>query len=235
MVKERAGREGSSMIRIALADRQHLLVQALSHLVAAEADMSIVGIYTDEESMFRGLQTKPADVILMDPMGLSPMGMEMVRQVLRDYPKTYVVVLTANQQEQQLFAAIRAGARGYLPKSADITDVLQALRAVSYGEALISSDIAVQLLAEFARLSVQETGLTARERDILNAIVKGDSNREIAKSLGLSEKTVKNYVSDILSKLNVRDRTEAAVYALQMGLVTEGDWRLTMAKRRNGS
>ena len=87
---------------------------------------------------------------------------------------------------------------------------------------------------EFARLSYLETGLTSRERDILNAIVRGDSNREIAQHLGLSEKTVKNYVSDILSKLHVRDRTEAAVYALQMGLVTQGDWRLSVRQRRNG-
>lgn len=222
------------MIRVALADREHLLVQALSHLVSAEADMVISGIYTDGESMLRGVQAKEADVVLMDPIGLSPMGMEMIRQVLRDNEKIRVVVLTANQQEQQLFAAVRAGARGYLPKSADITEVLEAIRAVAYGEALISPELAVQLLEEFARLSVQETGLTARERDILNAIVKGDSNREIANQLGLSEKTVKNYVSDILSKLHVRDRTEAAVYALQMGLVTEGDWRLTMTRRRTG-
>ena len=109
--------------------------------------------------------------------------------------------------------------------------MLGALRAVAYGEALISPELAVQLLAEFARLSLMETGLTARERDILNAIVRGDSNREIADSLGLSEKTVKNYVSDILSKLHVRDRTEAAVYALRMGLVTEGDWRLTFRSK----
>lgn len=223
------------MIRVALADREHLLVQALSHLVDAEADMTLAGMYTDSESMLTGLQNKEADVVLMDPVGLSPMGMEMIRQVLRDNLKIHVVVLTANQQEQQLFAAIRAGARGYLPKSADITEVLEAIRAVAYGEALISPELAVQLLEEFARLSVQQTGLTARERDILNAIVKGDSNREIAKQLGLSEKTVKNYVSDILSKLHVRDRTEAAVYALQMGLVTEGDWRLAMTRRRSGS
>jgi len=222
------------MIRVALADREHLLVQALSHLVEAEADLAICGIYTDGEGLLRGLVEKEADVVLMDPIGLSPMGMEMIRQVLREAPKTHIVVLTANQQEQQLFAAIRAGARGYLPKSADITEVLEALRAVAYGEALISPELAVQLLEEFARLSVQQTGLTARERDILNAIVKGDSNREIAKQLGLSEKTVKNYVSDILSKLHVRDRTEAAVYALQMGLVTEGDWRLAMTRRRSG-
>lgn len=223
------------MIRVVLADREHLLVQALSHLVDAEADMVISGMYTDGEGMLKGLQAKEADVVLMDPIGLSPMGMEMIRQVLRDNTKIHVVVLTANQQEQQLFAAIRAGARGYLPKSADITEVLEAVRAVAFGEALISPELAVQLLEEFARLSIQQTGLTARERDILNAIVKGDSNREIAQQLGLSEKTVKNYVSDILSKLHVRDRTEAAVYALQMGLVTEGDWRLAMTRRRSGT
>jgi DNA-binding NarL/FixJ family response regulator len=220
------------MIRVALADREHLFVQALSRLVEAEADMTVSAVYTDGESLLEGLESNEANVVLMDPIGLTPMGMELVRQVLSIYPNTHVVVLTANQQEQQLFAAIRAGARGYLSKSADINEVLEAIRSVAFGEALISPELAVQLLDEFARLSYLETGLTSRERDILNAIVRGDSNREIAHSLGLSEKTVKNYVSDILSKLHVRDRTEAAVYALQMGLVTEGDWRLSIRKRR---
>jgi DNA-binding NarL/FixJ family response regulator len=222
------------MIRVALADREHLFVQALSRLVAAETDMQVTAIYTDGESLMNGMAEKEADVLLTDPVGLTPMGMELVRQSMSSFPNTHVVVLTANQQEQQLFAAIRAGARGYLSKSADITEVLEALRAVAYGEALISPELAVQLLDEFARLSYLETGLTSRERDILNAIVRGDSNREIAQHLGLSEKTVKNYVSDILSKLHVRDRTEAAVYALQMGLVTQGDWRLSVRQRRNG-
>jgi two-component system, NarL family, response regulator LiaR len=225
---------GGQMIRVALADREHLLVQALSHLVGAEADMLVTGIYTDGESLIEALTEKPADVALMDPIGLTAMGMEVVRQVIKAHPATAIVVLTANQQEQQLFAAIRAGARGYLSKSSDITEVLTAVRAVAYGEALISPELAVQLLSEFARLSYMETGLTSRERDILNAIVRGDSNREIAQGLGLSEKTVKNYVSDILSKLHVRDRTEAAVYALQMGLVTEGDWRMSIKRRQSG-
>lgn len=223
------------MIRVALADREHLLVQALSHLVSAEADMVVSGLYSEGEALIDALGEKPADVALMDPIGLSAMGMELVRQVIKAHPSTAVVVLTANQQEQQLFAAIRAGARGYLSKSSDISEVLSAVRAVAYGEALISPELAVQLLSEFARLSYLETGLTSRERDILNAIVRGDSNREIAHSLGLSEKTVKNYVSDILSKLHVRDRTEAAVYALQMGLVSEGDWRMSIKKRQSGA
>jgi len=213
------------MIRVVLADGEHLFVQALSRLVAAETDMQVTGIYTDGESLVADLVNKPADVVLMDPMGLSATGMDLVRRVMAAQPDTRVVVLTSNQQEQQLFAAIRVGTRGYLSKSTDITEVLEAIRSVAYGEALISPELAVQLLDEFARLSYLETGLTGRERDILSAIVEGDSNREIANALGLSEKTVKNYVSDILSKLGVRDRTEAAVYALRMGLVSQGDWR----------
>src|ERR687885_1391634 len=195
-----------SVIRVALADREYVLAQALSRLIEAEVDMTVSGIYTTGDSLRSSLPTKPADVVLMDPIGLSPMGMELVRLVPTTLETAYVVVLTANQQEQQLFAAVRAGARGYLPKSADITEVIDAIRSVAIGEALISPELAVQLLDEFARLSYQQTGLTGRERDILNAIVRGDSNREIAKQLGLSEKTVKNYVSDILSKLGVRDR-----------------------------
>jgi DNA-binding NarL/FixJ family response regulator len=220
------------MIRIALADREHLLGQALSRLVGAESDMTVTGMYTDGDKLLHDLETRPADVVLMDPIGITPLGMELVRRVTTLYSGTRVVILTANHQEHQLFAAIRAGARGYISKSADITEVLEAIRSVAYGEALISPELAVQLLDEFARLSYLETGLTGRERDILSAIVQGDSNREIARLLGLSEKTVKNYVSDILSKLHVRDRTEAAVYALRMGLVTEGDWRLSIKSRR---
>jgi DNA-binding NarL/FixJ family response regulator len=216
------------MIGVALADREHLLGQALSRLVGAETDMTVTGVYTEGDKLLRDLEVRPADVVLMDPIGLTSLGMDLVRRVGSAHPDARVVVLTANQQEQQLFAAIRAGARGYISKSADITEVLEAIRAVAYGEALISPELAVQLLDEFARLSYLETGLTGRERDILSAIVQGDSNREIAQQLGLSEKTVKNYVSDILSKLHVRDRTEAAVYALRMGLVTDGDWRLSL-------
>jgi DNA-binding NarL/FixJ family response regulator len=222
------------VIRVALADRESLLAHALSHLVEAEADMIVSGVYHDGDSLLGGLVKSRAHIVLMDPMGLTSMGMEIVRQVLSSYPDLHIVILTANQQEQQLFAAVRAGARGYLSKSADISEVLDAIRAVAYGEALISPELAVRLLDEFARLSQLETGLTARERDILNAIVRGDSNREIANKLGLSEKTVKNYVSEILSKLGVRDRTEAAVYALQMGLVTDGDWRMSVSRRREG-
>jgi DNA-binding NarL/FixJ family response regulator len=223
------------MIRVALADREHLLGQALSRLVGAEADMTVTGVYTDGDQLLRELEKRPADVVLMDPIGLTPLGMELVRRVTSIHPDTRVVVLTANQQEQQLFAAVRAGARGYISKSADITEVLEAIRAVAYGEALISPELAIRLLDEFARLSYLETGLTGRERDILSAIVQGDSNREIAHALGLSEKTVKNYVSDILSKLHVRDRTEAAVYALRMGLVSEGDWRLSIKSSKLAS
>ena len=219
------------MIRVALADREHLFAQALSRLVTVEGDMRVIGIYTDAESLLQALETEDADVVLMDPMGLSAFGMEVIRQVTGRYPGTRVVVLTANQQEQQLFAAVRAGARGYLTKSADISEVIEAVRAVAYGEALISPELAGRLLDEFARLSQMDTGLTGRERDILSGIVQGDSNREIAQKLGLSEKTIKNYVSEIFTKLNVRDRTEAAVYALRMGLVSEGDWRLTTRKQ----
>ena len=215
------------MIRVALGDREHLFVQALSRLVGAEMDMMVTGTYTDADTLLRDLETQDVDVVLMDPMGLSSLGMELVRQVLLKFPGTRVVILTANQQEQHLFAAVRAGARGYISKSADIGEVLEAIRAVAYGEALISPELAARLLDEFARLSQVDTGLTGRERDILSAIVQGDSNREIAQKLGLSEKTIKNYVSEIFTKLNVRDRTEAAVYALRMGLVSEGDWRLT--------
>jgi DNA-binding NarL/FixJ family response regulator len=218
------------IIRIALADREQVLGQALARLVGAESDMIVTGVYTGSESLMESLESHPADVVMIDPSGHTSFGTDLISKLLARHPQVRVVVLTANQQEQQLFSAVRAGARGYISKSADIADVINALRAVHYGEALISPELAVKLLKEFARLSVQETGLTARERDVLNAIVHGETNREIARALGLSEKTVKNYITNILSKLNVRDRTQAAVYALRMGLVTDGDPRLSQRK-----
>jgi len=94
------------VIRVALADRESLLAHALSHLVEAEADMIVSGIYNDGESLLNGLGKSKAEIVLMDPMGLTSMGMEIVRQVLGSYPEAHIVILTANQQEQQLFAAV---------------------------------------------------------------------------------------------------------------------------------
>src|SRR5947209_1209786 len=102
------------VIRVALADRESLLAHALAHLVAAEADLEVTEIYTSGDALLQDLTTKPADVVMMDPMGLTSMGMEIIRQVAASFPECHVVVLTANQQEQNLFAAVRAGARGYL-------------------------------------------------------------------------------------------------------------------------
>jgi len=122
------------MIRVALADRESLFVQALAHLAGTETDLVINGRYTDGDALFDGLDSTPADVVLMDPIGLTPMGMEVIRQVLASFPDTKVVVLTANQQEQQLFAAVRAGARGYLLKGADQEQIRAAIRAAANGE-----------------------------------------------------------------------------------------------------
>src|SRR5438309_1486896 len=117
----------SHMIRVVLADREQLLGQALSRLIDAESDMTVTGVCADGDSLLRDMGQRGADVVLMDPIGLTALGMEMIRRVLSAFPSTHVVVLTANQQEQQLFAAIRAGARGYISKSADIHEVLEAI------------------------------------------------------------------------------------------------------------
>jgi DNA-binding NarL/FixJ family response regulator len=134
-------------------------------------------------------------------------------------PDVGVVVVTASQSESDLYGAVRAGVRGYISKSADFSEVLKAIRAAYEGLAMLSQEQASQLMAEFARQSYEETGLSLRQREILAGLTQAKTNREIAIDLDLAEKTVKNYMRGLFSALGCRDRTEAAILGIQKGLV----------------
>ena len=211
-------------IRVALADREYLVAQALAQIMGTEPDISIVGMYTDGPSLLRGLCIRKADVVVLDPAGLTSLGTGLIRRIRDSHPATAVVVLTANQRERQLFSAVRAGVRGYLSKSASVSDVREAIRSAASGGGMLSPEGARQLMEAFARQSHEDIGLTPRQRDMLSGLVRGKTNREIASALDLSEKTVKNYMKGLFAVLGVRDRTEAAVQALQLDLVSERDW-----------
>jgi DNA-binding NarL/FixJ family response regulator len=207
------------VIRVTIADRDHLMIQLLARLVDSQHDMRVTRTYTDGPSLLNGVRAKRHDVVLLDPQGLNSVNGELLTCVRALDPDARMVVVTASTSGADLFSAVRAGVRGYLSKSTNVSDVLTAIRAASDGVALLSQDMAAQLMDEFARQSYQETGLSPRQRDILAGLVQGKTNREIAADLSLSEKTVKNYMRSVFSVLGCRDRTEAAIAGIRRGLV----------------
>jgi two-component system NarL family response regulator len=207
-------------MRILLADKYRLVMQLLARLINEETDMRVGGMYTEGHVFLDAVRSRRYDVAVVDPIGLSPLGMEILLCVPDLDPAIRVVVVTASTRETDLFVAVRAGVRGYISKSTDVSEVFTAIRAAHIGNAVLGQERAVQLMDAFARQSVQESGLSPRQRDILEGLVHGKTNREIAADLALSEKTVKNYMRAIFSVLGCRDRTEAAIAGIRRGLVS---------------
>jgi two-component system NarL family response regulator len=208
------------MMRIVLADKDRLVMQLLARLINEEPDMRVESMCTGGEELRRALASGRFDVAVVDPAGLDPLGAEMLTRVQECAPGVRIVVVTASTRESDLFAAVRAGVRGYITKSTDVSEVLTAIRAAHCGNAVLCQEQAAQLMDAFARQSVHDTGLSPRQREILEGLVQGKTNREIAADLALSEKTVKNYMRSVFSVLGCRDRTEAAVVGIRRGLVS---------------
>jgi DNA-binding NarL/FixJ family response regulator len=215
-------------IRLIIADDHTLFRDGLRALFALQPDIELVGeAATGEEVVVLAERLQP-DVILMDvnmpgPHGAPGLnGIEAARHIVDTSPHIGVIMLTMFDDDGSVFAALRGGARGYILKGATRDETLQAIRTVGAGGAIFSPAIAVRLMEYFAH--VQPTPprlfpeLTDREREILNLIAQGHNNPDIAKTLTLSPKTVRNYVSHILDKLQVADRAEAIVRAREAGL-----------------
>ena len=210
-------------IRVLLVDDHPLVRGGLRALLASEQAANIVGEATNgSEAISQALELEP-DVILMD-LHMSEMnGIEATRQILRAQPRIGVIALTMLEDDDTVFAAMRAGARGYLLKGADEAEVLRAIHAVAHGEAIFSPAIAGRLIQFFASVRPVPPAhlfpeLTEREREILSMIARGKSNPEIAEELTLSPKTVSNHVSNIFAKLQVVDRAQAVLRAQQAGI-----------------
>jgi len=197
-------------------------------MLSVAPDIEIVGeAASGDEAIAQVLALQP-DVVLMDLKMPGVNGMEATRRILYASPRIGVLVLTMFETDETVFAAMRAGARGYLLKDADQEEVLRAVKAVSRGEAIFSPAIAERLIHYFAALRPTTADLafpqlTDREREILHLIAQGHSNSEIAEHLLLSIKTVQNHVSNIFSKLQVADRAQAIVRARDAGLGLERD------------
>jgi DNA-binding NarL/FixJ family response regulator len=210
-------------IRVLIADDHTLFRNGLRALLASISDIEVVGeAASGKEVLQLAIEHQP-DVILMDIQMPDLNGIEATRQILRTSPHIGIIVLTMFQDDDTVFAVMRAGARGYVLKGADQAVLLRAVRAVANGESLFSPEIATRLMQFFVNLEPASRSelfpdLTEREREILSYIADGQTNAEIAEKLVISMKTVRNHVSNIFSKLQVVDRAQAAIRAREAGL-----------------
>lgn len=213
-------------IRILIADDHTLFRDGLRALLTSLPEMEVVGeAATGEEVIAQAAALQP-EVILMDLQMPGVNGIEATRRIIRTSPHIGVIVVTMFEDNDSVFAAMRAGARGYILKGADQAEMVRAIHAAANGEALFGPAIAKRLMNFF--LVPQHVAptifpeLTEREREILNLIAQGYNNAEIAERLVLSSKTVRNHISNIFSKLQVADRAQAIVRAREAGLGQQG-------------
>lgn len=210
-------------IRIVIAEDQPLIRRAFASTLAMEPDLEVVAQACDGAEAVQAARLWQPHIVLMDIQMPRLNGIAATRTITRECPKTQVIILTTFDSDDLIFEAICAGAQAYLLKDAEEDEILDTIRAVSRGQSRLAPNVARKLLDEFRRVrravpaeapGEAEEALTERENDILQLIVAGKVNKEIAAKLKLAEGTVKNYVSRILEKLNARSRTELAVKAL---------------------
>lgn len=214
-------------IRILVIDDHKLFREGLAALLNAATETAVVGeAATGAEAIAQAAAVTP-DVILMDIQMPDMNGIEATRRILANQPDTRVIMLTMLEDDDSLFAAMSAGARGYILKGADKAEVLQTVTAVAEGQALFGTAVAQRLLRFFQAnkpLTSESTptetfpDLTDREREVLTLIAQGKNNSDIAKTLVISPKTVRNHITSIFSKLQVADRSEAIIRAREAGI-----------------
>jgi DNA-binding NarL/FixJ family response regulator len=210
-------------VRILIADDHPLVRSGMRALLGAAEDVEVVGeASTGEEAVTLAASVQP-EVIVMDLAMPGINGIEATRRIMLAHPQMRILVITLFEDDDSVFAALRAGARGYILKDANEVEVLRAIRAVSSGDAIFSPTIAQRLIDFFAaprpaQAALPFPDLTEREREILTLIAQGRSNTEIAQTLVISLKTVRNYISSIFSKLQVADRSQAIIRAREAGL-----------------
>ena len=215
-------------IRVLLVDDQALFREGLRTLLAAQPGVEVVGEAANGEEALRLAATRRPDVVLMDLQMPVLDGVAATRRLRESSPDCQVIVLTTFDDDEYVFEGLRAGAVGYLLKDTSSQRLLEAIRAAARGESFLQPSVAAKVVAEFTRLSASGARtragalvepLSERETEILRLLAQGASNREIAEALVIAEGTTKNHITSILGKLGVRDRTQAALKARELGLV----------------
>jgi DNA-binding NarL/FixJ family response regulator len=215
-------------VRVLLVDDQALFREALATLLALSPEVEVVGQAGDgAEAVAQCAQLKP-DVVLMDLRMPGVDGIEATRRIAAAHPEVRVLVLTTFEEDAEVFAAIRAGAAGYLLKASPSEKLFEAIRAVARNESVLQPSVTAKVMAEFVRLTPPNARkaapplaepLSGRELAVLQALTDGLSNKEIAVRLGITGGTVKNHMTNVLGKLGVLDRTQAALRARELGLI----------------
>lgn len=210
-------------ITIILADDHNMVRIGLKAYFSTLPDIQVVGEAGSGEEAVRLVTENPPDVVLMDLIMPGMDGVEATRQVKKVSPRTQVIVLTSYHEDEHIFPAIRAGALSYVLKDIDPDDLADAIRRANAGEAVLNPRVAARMVKELHGVREDRVNpfieLTGRELDVLRLIAAGKNNRDIAETLVIGEKTVKTHITNILAKLHLADRTQAAVYAWQEGIV----------------
>ncbi len=209
----------SSSIRVLVVDDHAVVREGLRTFLRLQEGIEVVGEASDGEEAVAQAQRLTPDVVLMDLVMPKLDGVEAMQRIRAERAQTRVIVLTSFGEDDKLLPAVRAGAAGYILKSAEPREVVRAIRAAHEGEAVIDPKSAGRLFDALARSQHGRQSLTPRELEVLGCLCRGLTNKSIARELGLSEKTVKAHVGHILAKLGVTDRTQAALLAVREGLM----------------
>ena len=219
------------MIRVLIADDQELIRQSLSFVLDAQADIEMVGTASNGREAIEQVRKEKPDVVLMDIRMPEVDGVECTRLIKAAYPQIKVIILTTFDDDEYVFGALRYGASGYLLKGVSVSELANAVREVVRGGSIIMPGVASKALDMFARMArgsmqipvdtKQTAALQENEWRVIREVDCGKSNKEIAAALCLSEGTVRNYLSSALSKLDLRDRTQLAIWAVQTGVAAD--------------
>jgi NarL family two-component system response regulator LiaR len=210
------------VIGVLIVDDHQVVRQGLRFLLEQEDGIQVVGEAADGPSAIQAVRTLAPTVVLLDLFLPGSDGLSVLSQLKQDRPATEVLMLTSSQDDQHLLAAVRAGALAYLPKTAGVDQVVTAVRAAARGESVLEPRIAARLVREVRQATARRRPLdqlSPREQEVLAALARGRTNRQIARTLQIGEETVKAHVSSILAKLQLADRTQAAIFGLQQRLV----------------
>ena len=217
------------MIKILICDDQDVVREGLNAILGTVPEMDVVGMARDGAEALELIPDASPDLVLMDLKMPGMNGIQATRAIVKDYPQVKVLVLTTYDADEWVYDAIRAGAHSYLLKDTPREGLIEAIKGTLEGKTHVDPNVAGKLFAQVARVGMPPATtlvdeLSVRELDVLRLLARGFSNAEIADRLYLSEGTVRNYISAILAKLDVADRTQAAVLALRHGLVdTSGE------------
>jgi DNA-binding NarL/FixJ family response regulator len=212
------------IIRVAVVDDQRLFTKGISGLLDMLAGVEVVGVAYDGQEALALCRKEEPDVVLMDISMPKMDGISATREIKDLLPQSAVVILTGHEEDEHVFEGIKAGAQGYLLKDSEPEDLWRAIRTVYAGDTIIAPELAQKMLNTFE--GAKPGGgtnlappLTQRELEVIKALAQGMSDRQIATSLGISEKTVRNHTSNIYRKLHIFDRTQAVIYAVREGVI----------------